>query len=71
MSDVRLIEFLLIFIFISNTQDKKNKLSLTQINKFIENIKNVDFIDFFKNMIILITITQNKYSSNTFYILYS
>jgi hypothetical protein len=71
MIDVRLIEFLLIFIFISNTQDKKNKLSLTQINKFIENIKNVDFIDFFKNMIILITITQNKYSSNTFYVLYS
>ena len=71
MSDVRLFELLLIFIFISNTQHKKYKLSLTQINKFIENIKNVDFIDFFKNMIILITITQNKYSSNTFYVLYS
>ena len=37
----------------------------------MKNIKNVDFIDFFKNMIILIIITQNKYSSNTFYVLYS
>ena len=33
MSDVRLIEFLLIFIFISNTQDKKYKLSLTHRTK--------------------------------------
>ena len=41
--------------------DKRRRLKNKQINKFIENIKNVDFIDFFKNMIILIIITQNKY----------